>query len=99
MRSRSFVLLLAATATLYGARLTLEETGRIVRLTDPQLAPDGKSIVVVVSRTNYEQNRYDPELVLLDVATRAQRVVAHGRRGLTQPRWSPDGSRLAYLAP
>ena len=31
----------------------------LVRVTDPQIAPDGKSIVVVMSRANYEENRYD----------------------------------------
>jgi dipeptidyl aminopeptidase/acylaminoacyl peptidase len=62
------------------------------------MAPDGKSVAIVVSRTNYEENRYDPELVLIDIATRGQRVLTHDRRGVSQARWSPDGSRLAFLA-
>lgn len=98
MRFRLTVLLLAAAAALAAARFTVEQTGRIARLSDPQIAPDGASIAVVVSRTNYEENRYDPELVLIDVSTRAQRVVERGRRGLSQARWSPDGTRLAFLA-
>jgi dipeptidyl aminopeptidase/acylaminoacyl peptidase len=92
------MLLLAAAAALTAARFTVEQTGRIVRLSDPQIAPHGRSIALVVSRTNYEENRYDPELVLIDVSTRAQHVIARGRRGLSQPRWSPDGMRLAFLA-
>jgi dipeptidyl aminopeptidase/acylaminoacyl peptidase len=83
---------------LCGARFGIEQAGRIVRLADPQIAPDGKSIAIVVSRTNYEENRYDPELVLVDVATRAATVLTHGRGGLSQPRWSPDGTILAFLA-
>jgi Tol biopolymer transport system component len=89
---------LAAAFTLSAARFGIEHVGRIVRLTDPQLAPDGKSIAIVVSRTNYEEDRYDPELVLIDVATHAQRVLTHDRRGLAQARWSPDGARIAFLA-
>jgi dipeptidyl aminopeptidase/acylaminoacyl peptidase len=69
-----------------------------VRVADPQIAPDGKSIAVVVSRTNFDEDRYDPELVLVDVSTRAQRVLTHDRRGLSQPRWNQDGTRLAFLA-
>jgi dipeptidyl aminopeptidase/acylaminoacyl peptidase len=40
------------------SRMDLDAFGRIVRVADPQIAPDGKSIVVVVSRANYEENRY-----------------------------------------
>src|SRR5439155_3801027 len=79
-------------------RFALEHVGKLVRVTDPQIAPDGKAIALVVARTNFDEDRYDPELVLMDVATRAQRVLTHDRRGLSQPRWSPDGSRLAFLA-
>ena len=89
---------LAIAAGLWAARFGIGDVGKIVRVTDPQIAPDGKSIALVVSRANFEENRYDPELVLIDVATRGQRVLARERRGLSQARWSPDGSRLAFLA-
>ena len=95
---KTLVLIVAFAAALAAARFSLEQIGRIVRVTDPQISPDGKSIAVVVSRANYDENRYDPELVLIDIATRAQRVLTRGRRGLSQARWSPDGGRLAFLA-
>jgi dipeptidyl aminopeptidase/acylaminoacyl peptidase len=91
-------LLFAVAVTLPAARFGIEHIGRIVRLNDPQISPDGKSIALVVSRTNYEEDRYDPQLVLIDVATHAQRVLTRDRRGLGQARWSPDGTRLAFLA-
>jgi dipeptidyl aminopeptidase/acylaminoacyl peptidase len=91
-------LFLALSLSLSAARFGIESVGRIVRLTDPQIAPDGKSIAVVVSRTNYEEDRYDPQLVLITVANHSQRVLTRDRRGLAQARWSPDGSRLAFLA-
>jgi dipeptidyl aminopeptidase/acylaminoacyl peptidase len=91
-------LLLSAAATLSAARFGIENVGKIVRLTDPQISPDGKSISIVISRTNYEEDRYDPELTLIDVATRTQRVLTRDRRGVGQARWSPDGTRLAFLA-
>jgi dipeptidyl aminopeptidase/acylaminoacyl peptidase len=85
-------------STLSGARFGTEQLGKLVRVADPQVSPDGKSIALVVSRTNYEENRYDPQLVLLDVAGGSQTVLTRERRGLSQPRWSPDGTRLAFLA-
>jgi dipeptidyl aminopeptidase/acylaminoacyl peptidase len=78
-------------------RFDLVHNGRIVRLSDPQISPDGRSAVVVVSRANYEENRYDVEVVLVDVASRAQKVLT--RRRASSPRWSPSGSSLAFLSP
>jgi dipeptidyl aminopeptidase/acylaminoacyl peptidase len=92
------VFLLAISTALFATRFAVEHVGKIVRVTDPQISPDGKSIALIVSRTNFEEDRYDPELVLIDVATRSQRVLSRDRRGLGQARWSPDGARLAFLA-
>ncbi|MDX2150720.1 MAG: S9 family peptidase [Bryobacteraceae bacterium] len=85
-------------SSLFAARFDLDTPGRIVRLSDPQLSPDGSRIAVVVSRANFEDNRFDTQLVLIDVATRTQQALTHDRRGVAQPRWSPDGAHLAFLA-
>jgi dipeptidyl aminopeptidase/acylaminoacyl peptidase len=79
-------------------RFELSDLAKLVRVSNPQIAPDGRAIVVVVSHPNDEDNRWESELVLVDVATRAQRVLTHERRGVSQPRWSPTGDRLAFLA-
>ncbi|HET7458637.1 MAG TPA: S9 family peptidase [Gemmatimonadaceae bacterium] len=76
----------------------LADLGRIVRVADPQISPDGRSIAVVVSRADFDVDRWMPELVLVDVATGAQRQLVAARRGLTQPRWKPTGDRIAFLA-
>ncbi len=81
-----------------GRRVTVETFAKIVRVADPAIAPDGKSVAVVVSRVNLAEDRTDSELVLVDVGTRAQRVLTHDRRGVGFPRWSPMGDRMAYLA-
>jgi dipeptidyl aminopeptidase/acylaminoacyl peptidase len=79
-------------------RLELNDIDNLVSLSQPQLSPDGKSVAVVVGRPNFDKNRIDTELVLMDVATGKQRVLTRDRRGVTQPRWSPAGDQLAFLA-
>ncbi len=90
--------LLVVTGFAQQRRMQLEDLSRVVRVSDPQIAPDGKSIVIVVALANYEENRYDSDLVLVDVATGNQRTLTSERRSVSQPRFSPDGDRLAFLS-
>jgi dipeptidyl aminopeptidase/acylaminoacyl peptidase len=92
------VLLAAATGSAEERRIQLEDVTKIVTVSDPQISPDGKSIICVVSRQNFDENRSDRELVLVDVATGAQRVLTFDRKGVGSPRWSPSGDRLAFVA-
>jgi dipeptidyl aminopeptidase/acylaminoacyl peptidase len=79
-------------------RMQLDDLGRVVRVSDPQIAPDGKSIVIVVARANYDENRYDADLVLVDISTGSQRILTRDRRSASHPRFSPSGDRLAFLS-
>src|SRR6267378_4184192 len=99
----SFVLL---TLTFVGGRAARAETRhielndylKITSVSDPQISPDRKAIVFVVSRPNLEQDRSDRELVLLDIATGAQHVLTYERKDVGSPRWSPTGDRLGFVA-
>jgi dipeptidyl aminopeptidase/acylaminoacyl peptidase len=94
----SFVASLATVHTEAQTRMDLDAFGRIVRMSDPQISPDGRTIALSVSRANFEENRFDADLVLVDVASSKMRTLTSGRRGLGQPRWSPSGDRMAFLA-
>ena len=76
----------------------LDDLSRVVRLADPQITPDGRLIAVVVSRANLADDRWDPELAIVDTASGGMRQVTFDRRGVGYPRWSPNGDRLAFIA-
>ncbi len=97
MLIRSSIVLLTIVSAANGPRFDLDTPAKIVRVADPAIAPDGRTVAVVVSRANLEDNRYDPELVQVDIATKSHRVLS-SRRGLSAPVWSPDGSSLSFLA-
>jgi dipeptidyl aminopeptidase/acylaminoacyl peptidase len=78
--------------------LELNDFAKITSVSDPQISPDGKSIVFVVARPNIEQDRIDRELVLIDVAKGTQRVLTYERKGTGSPRWSPAGDHLGFVA-
>lgn len=81
-----------------GKRIDLSDLSKLVNLKAPQISPDGKNIVLVTSRPNFEDNRYENELVLVNISTGTQRVLAYNRPRVRHPRWSPAGNRLAFLA-
>jgi dipeptidyl aminopeptidase/acylaminoacyl peptidase len=79
-------------------KIDLGDLQKIVNVSSPEISPDGKSIVIIVSRVNWDEDRYDSQLGLVDIATGAQRPLTNIRKGLTLPQWSPSGDRLAFLA-
>jgi len=91
-------LLTVGAATAQQRRIQLDDLANVVTVSDPQISPDGKSVVCVVSRPNFEEDRTDSELVVVDVASGAPRVLTFDRKNVGSPRWSPSGDRLAFLA-
>src|SRR6202034_4479023 len=79
-------------------KIELGDLQKVVDVSNPAISPDGKSIVIIVSRANWDEDRYDSQLVLVDIATSAQRPLTNIRKGLDSPQWSPSGDRLAFLA-
>lgn len=78
--------------------MTPDDLTKIVRITDPRISPDGRRVAFVVSRANLKDDRWDPELEVVDVATRQVAALTHERLGVASPRWSPDGGSLAFIA-
>jgi dipeptidyl aminopeptidase/acylaminoacyl peptidase len=66
--------------------------------TDPQISPDGKTIAYVRKSNDIMTDKSRPTIWLVDVATGAQRPLIAGSGSYFSPRWSPDGTRLAYAA-
>jgi dipeptidyl aminopeptidase/acylaminoacyl peptidase len=89
----------AAAAAPAPRPLTLDDLARLAAIHDPVLSTDGRRVAVVVERVDEAANDLRRRLVVFDVATPGRRrTVATGNRRFGQPRWSPDGRCLAYLA-
>jgi dipeptidyl aminopeptidase/acylaminoacyl peptidase len=66
--------------------------------TDPQIRGDGAQIVYAREANDIMTDRLVKSLWLIDVATGAQTPLATGAGSNSSPRWSPDGTRIAYLS-
>ena len=79
--SAGFVMLFCLPA-FAAHRFDITHLDKLQRVADPQFSPDGKAIVVVVSRPNYTEDRYDADLVLVDVPGGRPHTLTHDRRAV-----------------
>ena len=86
-------------STAQTRRIALQDFTRLVGVSDPEISPDGKSILFVVSRPDMNADHFDRELYVVDTASGAARQLTFDRKGVASPRWSPSGDRVAFLAP
>ncbi len=77
--------------------LQLSDLRKLVSVSAPKLSPDGREVVVLVGRNDFDDDRTIVDLTLVNVRSRQSRVLVHDEnvRGLA---WSPDGSTIAYVA-
>jgi dipeptidyl aminopeptidase/acylaminoacyl peptidase len=68
------------------------------RLSDPQVSPDGKSIVFVKRETDLEANKGRTDLWLVGAdGTDLRRLTSH-QAGDFNPRWAPDGKSIWFIS-
>jgi dipeptidyl aminopeptidase/acylaminoacyl peptidase len=66
--------------------------------TDPQISPDSRTIAYVRKSNDIMTDKARPTIWLVDVASGQQHPLVAGAGSYSSPRWSPDGTRLAYVA-
>jgi dipeptidyl aminopeptidase/acylaminoacyl peptidase len=65
---------------------------------DPQISPDGSRIAYTRRSADIMTDRMKSSVWLIDTRTGEQSPLAAGPGSHSQPRWSPDGRRLAYIS-
>jgi dipeptidyl aminopeptidase/acylaminoacyl peptidase len=79
-------------------KLTAMDEFQLQAATDPQISPDGKKIVYVRRFADSMTDRRYSNLWIINADGAEHRPLTTGNRNDTSARWSPDGSRIAYLS-
>ena len=72
---------------------------QVARVSDPQLSPDGLTVAFVVERVFLSDNRKEKHVFLVSTeGDRPSRRLTFDGESNSQPRWSPDSQRLAFIS-
>jgi dipeptidyl aminopeptidase/acylaminoacyl peptidase len=77
---------------------TINELITIRRVGDPQLSPDGKWVAYTITDTDKAANRRTTQIYMVSAKGGEARQLTREKTSSSQPRWSPDGSRLAFIS-
>src|SRR4029077_8480680 len=63
-----------------------------------KISPDGKRVVYEVQKANWEENAFERNLWIVEVATGDSHALTSAKKSSTDAGWSPDGKWIAFLS-
>jgi dipeptidyl aminopeptidase/acylaminoacyl peptidase len=85
-----------AAAGLTARPMELEDMFRLHRVSDPQISPDGSSVLFVVTEPLKAENRTDSDIWIVSTIGGEARKLTNSTKQDRHPRWSPDGQWIAF---
>jgi uncharacterized protein (TIGR01244 family) len=92
------IFVLSVTTAMAQQGPTVDQLIGLKRAGAPAISPDGKLVAYTVRDVNWDENAYETEIWIADVASGATHQLTNGKKSSSSPRWSPDGTRLAFLS-
>jgi dipeptidyl aminopeptidase/acylaminoacyl peptidase len=81
------------------AGMVPEDVYELVSVADPRLSPDGREVVFVVTRVDREESEYRSAIWIARTdGSEPPRQLTSGVKADAAPRFSPDGTRLAFVS-
>ena len=93
-----FALAMAATVAAAAPKFSALDVFQLEYASDPQISPDGRQVVYVRQTNDIMIDDTRSNLWIVDSDGGNHRPLLSGRSDYSSPRWSPDGTRIAYLS-
>src|SRR6516165_7484723 len=74
----------------------IDDLFRFKRVSDPQISPDGKLVVYVLTTVDLDGNKTSSILWLADIEKGEQRQLTNTTKKDRHPRWSPHGQHILF---
>jgi dipeptidyl aminopeptidase/acylaminoacyl peptidase len=78
--------------------MTPEDLYEITWVGEAEISPDGRRVAFVATKMDRESDRYRSAIWVVDTAGGAPRQFTAGAKRDGSPRWSPDGTQLAFVS-
>lgn len=78
--------------------IEIEDLGRIHPVGDPQISPDGRRVAYVVTDVDIKRKTYRSAIWVAATDGSESARFTGGKKKDSNPRWSPDGTKLAFLS-
>ncbi|HZM90101.1 MAG TPA: S9 family peptidase [Blastocatellia bacterium] len=77
---------------------TIEQSLNLKSAGGPRISPDGRYVAYQVQKTNWEDNAFETEIWIAITATGETYRLTNAKKSSSNPQWSPDSRRLAFIS-
>src|SRR5215217_4352406 len=92
------VLTPAGPAAQSGRAMTIDDLIGAVRVADPQLSPDGRTVVYMRTTTDMKSGKRNADLWSVPAEGGTAKELLGGEKSENTPRWNPTGKQLAFIS-
>jgi dipeptidyl aminopeptidase/acylaminoacyl peptidase len=98
MLTRSFVFFVVCAAAFAATVPTIDQSLSMHSVSSPEISPDGRFVAYVVQQANWDENDFTQQIWIAVTASGERYRLTSGKKSSTNPQWSPDSKRLAFVS-
>jgi dipeptidyl aminopeptidase/acylaminoacyl peptidase len=77
---------------------TIDQSLSMKSVSSARISPDGRYVAYTVQQANWDDNEFAQQIWIVMAATGERYQLTSGKKSSTNPKWSPDSSRLAFTS-